>query len=173
MNACQSMKRAGDCLARNARTLCDYCESLLSRDEHMAREVAFYVARARAKAERVYQQRKPRKCIALNKDTEAATCLDKKLTNICAFCITSLTEKQLTKYANALAQRGEESRKHWAEHAESDVYLAELRAAGVRGIEWNIEQVDESNFAERNLIIFSLFLFSAPCHVRPLLEVAA
>jgi hypothetical protein len=167
---CLNLTKAGDCLTRNSRKLCDYCDSLLSSDERVAREILQYVADARSKAQRVYENRAPRKCVARQKwGNGASTCRDKKLTNLCAFCITSLNDRQLHAYAKKIVRAREESRQYWAEYNEAQEYAEELKAQGVRGIDWNIEQVGmvggESELTERMYIIEGLFNHSKPCFV--------
>jgi hypothetical protein len=127
-----------------------------------------YISDARARQKRVFEQKPPRKCAAQQKwGRDANTCIDKNLTNLCAFCLASLSDAKLRKHAKRIIDWRSENRAYWRDHAEQEIYLAELKAAGAVGVDWNIEYEDASNRKERAYLIFSLFIFGKPCFIHP------
>ena len=162
--ACENENRNGDCLTRNARILCDYCDSLLSDDEREAREVSFMVQGWKRKA----LKHSPSACMTIRKNgNDKRTCREKKLYALCPYCVAKMSDRQLNTYAKVLAKRNREMREYWDDRAESDVYTEELKAAGVVGIDWNIECSfdNDTDYTSRTAIIFFLFAFGKPCFV--------
>lgn len=158
---CQNPKKQGDCITRNAKTLCDFCDSLLSDDERTHREIALFVADCKRKAEK-----KAERCLTLRKSgTDPRTCREKKLTALCSYCCAQMTDRQLVAWATKIINRQNESRDYWEERAEQDEYIAELKEAGVIGVDWNIEQCDADGYTDRTATIFFLFTFGKPCFI--------
>lgn len=149
---CENLKRAGDCLTRNSRVLCDSCESLLSEDELDAREVQFMVQRLRRQAQGVTAgcQRK--------RHSDSRTCLQKRLTGICSGCVAMMSEESLLKYCRRKTAEARRSREYWREYEEAQEYEAELRARGVTDCEWGVHH-----------IINGLFDWSRPCFIHPMI----
>lgn len=169
MNAdCENLTRAGDCLTRNSRQLCQPCLDLLSPDEMDARDIAFMVSDYARKAQRQLSELKkaPARCLTL-RPNEDRSCLGRQLVALCGFCITSMTTDELIDYATAIVKRRREIQDYCDDEAEAKEYAAELRARGITGIEWNIEcSLDsDSESMEAAYIIHSLFQFSKPCFI--------
>jgi hypothetical protein len=168
---CRAINRNGDCLKRNSRTLCEYCEGLLSDDELTAREVAFLVSDLRSKAQRQLASLKktPRHCIKIDTTRDTRTCIERGIQCLCGFCVSGMTERQLTRHATKIVNWRNESRDYWRERAESDEYERELKARKVPGIDWNIEadfDGDEGrDYPERGILISGIFAYSKPCFI--------
>lgn len=162
MSDCENLTRSGDCLTRNSRVLCDYCDSLLSDDERDSREVAFYLRDWKRKAEK----QPASECLKIRKSgNDTRTCREKKLTALCPYCIARMSDRQLRAYVSALVKRNREMREYWDDRAESDAYTEELKASGVVGIDWNIECSfdNDTDYTSRTATIFFLFAFGKPC----------
>ena len=159
---CENANRNGDCLTRNSRLLCDSCESLLSPDELAQREIAFMVAKYR----RAAAGAKPG-CTKPRKYDGGRTCIKKNLQALCPGCIAGMSDAKLWRYVRKLYKEMEETRQYWREYQEAIEYAAELKAAGIAGIDWNIEQTSADEYKERSYLIYSLFLFGKPCFIHP------
>lgn len=160
-SACENKRKGQDCISRNARHLCDVCEELLSDAEHREREIAFLVADMTGKAARTLatMKRKPRRCIRRDTTNDDRTCADRGVTP-CAFCVSKMTPRQLRKHATKVIDDREEQRRYWDEYNEAQEYEADLRASGMKAVDWNIESCDSE---ETTAYKFWLFLASRPC----------
>lgn len=160
---CENRKKQGDCITRNARTLCDFCDSLLSDDERTHREIALFVEDLKRKA----AKSNSKTCLTLRK-TDRRNCREKKLTNPCAYCCAQMTQRQIVAHATKIVNERNENRAYWRDQEESQEYLEEMKEAGVVGIDWNIECDfgDESrDYTSRTAIIFFLFAYGKPCFI--------
>ena len=158
---CQSIRKGQDCISRNARLLCDVCTDLLTEAEHREREIVFFVADTARKAQRELAtlKRAPRRCMR-PRPTDTRTCSEKGLLSRCGFCISQMTEKELLDFATKVIDGREAHRQYWEEYEEANEYAEELKAAGVRGTDWNIECCDSE---ETTAYKFWLFMASRPC----------
>jgi hypothetical protein len=162
MSDCENLTRSGDCLTRNSRHLCDYCDSLLSDDERDSRKIDLYVQDWKRKA----AKQPASKCLKIRKSgNDDRTCREKGLNALCPYCVAAMSDRQLRAYATALVKRNREMREYWDDRAESDEYTDELKASGVAGIDWNIECSfdNDTDYTSRTAILFFLFAFGKPC----------
>jgi hypothetical protein len=157
---CENSTRAGDCLTRNARILCDSCFELLTPSELDTREVCFMVADYARKAQRQLSKlkRAPVKCMTL-RPNEDRSCLGRELVALCAYCITSMTEAELIAYATAIVARRREIQDYMDAEAEAKEYAASL------GIDLNDYCIDFDDFEPK--LHYVTFHTSRPCFVHP------
>lgn len=159
MNAdCENRTRAGDCLTRNSRQLCDSCFDLLSPDEMDTRDICFMVADYARKAQRQLSSLKkpPTKCLTL-RPNEDRSCLERGLVALCGFCISTLTTDELIAYATAIVNRRREIQEYCDDEAEAKEYAAEL---GIDLKDWCLD-VDQWE----PLVHYATFHTSKPCFI--------
>lgn len=169
--ACQNQRKGQDCISRNARRLCDVCSDLLTDSEHREREITFLAAELTRKASRTLasMKPKPRRCIKRTTTRDDRTCAERGATAPCAYCVSRMSEAELLAHAAKVVDDRERSRQYWEEYSEAQEYADELKAAGVTGIDWNIEgcnrHAEGDLDVEHARIVLALFLLGTPCFI--------
>ena len=157
-NECTNRNRRGDCLDRNSRQLCEYCDGLLSDDERTQRQIAFIVSALARKTQKKLAQlgRMPRHCLTL-RPNEDRTCIERGLYGLCAFCVSSMTEQELIAYVTKIEERRNEIDEYWQAEKEAKEYAASL------GVDLDHCYTDLDDFDSYHA--YTSFHFSKPCFI--------